>query len=161
MRNILPKILFGFAALLIIAAFAETNYAQRRIGRVYYSKQSIENLLERIEERSDKFSGALNKSLDRSRLDGTRAEDNILERARDLEDRTDELRREFDHNDRRGETTANVRKVMLEGSRVNRVMRMRRFSPLAENSWLNLRNQLNQLARIYNLPVIGSRAYRF
>ncbi len=158
MRNNLLKISAAFVALFIVLVFTETGNAQTRRGRVV-SKQQVEQLLERIEERSDHFSNQLNKSLDRSRLDGGKAEDRIADRSRDLENATDELRREFDHNDSRGETSRNVRKSLNAAVAVNRIMLRRNFSRQAENSWVRLRAELNTLARIYGLSSVGSRMY--
>lgn len=160
MRNKSWKIFAGIAAMFILFASAEVGNAQnRRLGGV--SKQQIEQLLERIEERNDAFSNRLNKSLDRSRLDSTRAEDNITERTRELENATDELRREFDHNDTRGETSENVRKVLNTATDVNRIMNNRNFSRQTELTWTTLRAELNALARIYGAPTVGARSYRY
>ena len=161
MKNNRLNLLAGLAAFLIIATQADTNYAQRRAVRAVYSQQQVEQLLERIEERTDAFSNQLNKSLDRSRLDGTRAEDNIAERVSELENATDELRREYDHNDTRGENRPEAQKILNTATEVNRIMNIRNFSSQAENSWVRLRTELNTLARVYGLPAVGARSYRF
>jgi hypothetical protein len=159
MKNKFTKIFVSLMAMFIVLIAADTGNAQmRRIRGV--SKQQVENLLERIEERTDRFSNQLNKSLDRSRLDGGRTEDNIADRARDLENASDELRREFDFNDTRGETRTNARKVLNTATLVNRIMIRRNFSRQAETSWVNLRAEINALARIYRLPTVGARSYR-
>ncbi|MBA2621079.1 MAG: hypothetical protein H0U87_07755 [Acidobacteria bacterium] len=155
MRNKLLKTFAAFAAMFIVLAFAQTSSAQtRRYNRVQVSKQQVEQLLERIEERSDHFSNALNKSLDRSRLDGSRAEDNITARARNLENATDELRREFDHRDSHMENSTEVRKVINAARNVNRIMIRRNFSQRAEQSWVRLRSEINTLGRLYRLGAI-------
>ncbi|CAN5701555.1 hypothetical protein BH24ACI2_BH24ACI2_04280 [soil metagenome] len=161
MRNKISKLFVGLAVLLMIVALADTNYAQRRVRRPVYSQQQVEQLLERIEERSDTFSNQLNKSLDRSRLDGGATEDAITERVRELENATDELRREYDHNDTRGENRPEARNILNIATEVNRIMIRRDFSRQAENSWVRLRAELNTLARIYQLPAVGARSYRF
>jgi archaellum component FlaC len=161
MKNNLLKLFASVAAFLMFAAQAETNYAQRRASRAIYSQQQVEQLLERIEERTDAFSNQLNKSLDRSRLDGSRVEDNIAERVSELENATDELRREYDHNDTRGENRPEARKILNTATEVNRIMNLRNFSNQAENSWIRLRTELNTLASIYGLPTVGARSYRF
>jgi len=159
MKNNLLKICAVFIAMFIVLLVADTANAQTRRGRAI-SKQQMEQLLERIEERTDKFSNQLNKSLDRSRLDGGRTEDNIAERASELENSTDELRREFDHNDTKGENRPEARKILRAATLVNRIMNRRNFSRQAENSWITLRAELNALARIYGLPTVGARSYR-
>ncbi len=153
MRNNLLKIFAGFMALFIVLAFAESSSAQNRRVR-YVSKQRVENLLERIEERSDHFSNQLNKSLDRSRLDGTRAEDNITVRARHLENATDELRREYDHHDSHAENSPEVRRVFAAARAVNRIMIRRSFSRQAEQSWVRLRAEINTLGRLFRQGAI-------
>ncbi len=160
MRNNISKLFAGLAVLLMIAALADTNYAQRRVRRSGYTKEQVEQLLERIEERSDAFSNQLNKSLDRSRLDGSRAEDNITERASELENATDELRREFDHNDTRGENRPEAEKVLTTATTLDRLMRSRNFGGQTESTWAALRAELNILAKLYGLQAVGSRSYR-
>ena len=162
MKNNLLKICAVFMTMFTIMLLADTSDAQTRRGRrINISQQQMEQLLERIEERTDAFSNQLNKSLDRSRLDGSRTEDNIADRARDLENATDELRREFDHNDTRRENRPEARNILNTATEVNRIMISRNFSRQAENSWIQLRNELNALAGIYGLPVVGARTYRF
>ncbi len=159
MRNNFLKIFAVFAALFIVLLAAHTTNAQMRRGGAA-SKQQIEQLLERIEERTDHFSNRLNKSLDKSRLDGSKTEDRIADRAKDLENATDELRREFDFSDTKGETKVNARKVLNAAAAVNRIMNRRNFSRVAENSWVTLRAELNTLAGIYGLAPVGSGASR-
>ena len=155
MRNKLLKTFAAFAVMFIVLAFAQTSSAQtRRSNRVRVSKQQVEQLLERIEERSDHFSNSLNKSLDRSRIDGSRAEDNITARARDLENATDELRREFDHHDSHMENAPEVRKVINAARVVNGIMVRRNFSRQTEQSWVRLRGEINTLARLFRIGAI-------
>jgi hypothetical protein len=156
MKNKLTKVFLSLMAMFIVLLAADTGNAQMRRSRAV-SKQQIENLLERIEERTDRFSNRLNKSLDRSRLNGTRTEDNITVHATRLENAADELRREFDFNDTRGETRQNARKVLNAAKVVNRIMIRRSFSREAETLWVNLRAEINTLARIYGLPGISAR----
>ncbi len=161
MSSNLSKLFAGFAAFVIIATFATANYAQRGVRRGGYTKQQVEQLLERIEERTDAFANQLNKSLDRSRLDGTRAEDNIAERVSELENATDELRREYDHRDTRGENKPEARKILNTATEVNRIMNRRVFNRQTENSWINLRAELNTLAKNFGLPAVGAKSYKF
>lgn len=161
MKNKIFSTLTVLSVFFVVLLLAETASAQPRRARANaFSRQYVEQLLERIEERSDAFANQLNKSLDRSRLDSTRAEDNIAERVADLENSTDELRREYDHNDTRGENLAEARKIMRNATVVDRIMRRRSFSRLAESNWLRLRAELNTLARVYSIPAVGARGYR-
>ncbi len=158
MKNKFTKVFLSLMAMFIVLLAADTGNAQVRRGRAV-SNQQIEQLVKRIEDRTDRFSNQLNKSLDRSRLDGGRTEDRITERATDLENATDELGREFNYRDRRN-NIENARKVLNAATVVNRIMIRRNFSRQAETSWVNLRAEINALARIYRLPTVGARSYR-
>ncbi len=162
MKINLLKICAVLMAMVTIMVLADTSSAQMRRGgrRLSISQQQMEQLLERIEERTDHFSNQLNKSLDRSRLDGSKTEDNIADRAKDLENATDELRREFDHHDTRGENRPEAQKILNAATRINRIMLRRNFSQQSENSWIRLRGELNTLAGLYGLPTVGSKTYR-
>jgi hypothetical protein len=160
MRNIFWKIITGTTAITFLLALAGDGVAQIRRGRVV-SKQQVEQLLERIEERNDAFTKRFDEALDDSNLDTTRIEERYTDRSRDLENATDELRREFDHNDSRGETSENVNKVLNIATEINRIMNTRNFGSQTESTWAALRNELNALARIYGLPLVGARSYRF
>jgi hypothetical protein len=160
MRKKILNFLTVFCVAFAVLIMANSTDAQnRRVRGNVYSKQYVEQLLERIEERSDDFTKIFDEALDDSRLDTTRTEENYTDRARDLENATDELRREFDHDDTRGETRENVRKVLSAASVVNRIMASRNFGVAAETSWTRFRAELNTLARIYNMPGVGARTY--
>ncbi|HEX8637916.1 MAG TPA: hypothetical protein VF692_07640 [Pyrinomonadaceae bacterium] len=160
MRNKSWKIFAGITAMFILLAFADAADAQTRQIRAV-SKQQVEQLLERIEERNDAFTKSFDEALDNSNLDTTRTEENFTDRSRDLENATDELRREFDHNDSRGETSENVRKVLNIATDINRIMNSRNFGRQTESTWTTLRAELNALARIYGVPLVGARSYGY
>lgn len=154
------KLFTGLAALLMVLALADASYAQRRARGRNYTKAQVENIIGRVEERVDNFVERIDKSLDNSRLDGTRREDNINARAKDLERATDELRREFNRRDGWIENKDEVRRCLNIANDINGVMRRRRFNQETENNWERVRYELNTLAKVYNLPNVGSGAYR-
>ena len=160
MNKKLTKLFTGFVMLLIVLALANASYAQRRARGKNVSKEQVENIIERVEERVDNFAGRIDESLDNSRLDGTRQEDTINNRAKDLEKATDELRREFDHGDRWVENKDEVRKCLNIANDINAVMKRRKFNRETENNWERVRYELNTLAKVFNLPTVGSRAYQ-
>lgn len=158
-KNLL-KSFIGLAAIFMILSLAETNYAQRRSRLKVNSKQRIEDLIKRIEENTDSFVKSYDEALDDSRLNGTRREDRYTDLARNFEHSTDELRREFDHDKASSQVRVNVRKCLNAASVVNRIMKSRNFGRQTESAWIRLRAELNNLAGIYRLPGVGSRAYR-
>lgn len=152
--------LFFFAAILTVTVSTATEAsAQMRNRQNRIAKAQVDRIIKNVEQRTDVFVKQFDKSLDNSRLNGTRREDNLNQRARDLESATDELRREFDRRDRWDENRDEVSKCINIASDINVAMRNRRFNRATENNWANVRSELNELARVYGLPRIGG-AYR-
>lgn len=155
MKKVLLSSLLGLFAFFSVLVLADTAAAQRPgWANRRYNRGNIDRLIRNVEQRTDVFVGQIDKGLDRSRLDGTRREDNLNERAKDLERVTDELRSDFD---RRGEnwweTRDNVQRTLSIASGIDTAMRNRNLGrgSGAEANWRNVRRELNTLARAYNL----------
>ena len=145
-------------ALLILSAPAEAQ--RRRAPRQRgYTKMQVNQIIKRVEERSDRFVRLFDRSLDRSRLDGTNREDRLNESARNLETALDELRREFDRKENYVETRPEVRRCLDIATNINVAMRGRRLGAETERQWALLRSELNTLADVYGLPFVGSSQY--
>jgi hypothetical protein len=152
-------ILAVVCAVLILSVPGE---AQRRRGTPRqrgYTKTEVDQIIKRVEERSDRFVKLFDKSLDRSRLNGTEREDRLNEYARNLETALDELRREFDRKESYVETRPEVRRCLNVATDINVAMRNRRLGGETERQWAQLRSELNTLADVYTLPPVGSSAY--
>ncbi len=135
------------------------SYTTSGYGGNNLNKAQVDHLIKNLETRVDRFIVQFNDSLDNSRLNNTRREDNLNRRARDLEAATDELRREFDRRDVWIENKDEVRKCLDIASDVEVAMRNRRFSSATENNWRAVRAELNVLAKVYGLPLVGG-AYK-
>ncbi len=109
---------------------------------------STQQILNRIEDRTDRFRDSLDSALDDSRLNGSNREDNINQFVRDFEQATDRLRDRFDRGQR---ITADVQEVLNRASRIDNLMRRRRLGSNVEREWVSLRQDLNELARISNV----------
>lgn len=123
--------------------------SDRRWGNT--NKRAVENLIKRVENRTDNFKDQVDRALDHSRLDGSRREDNINELAKRFESATDELRREFDRSDSLRENRDEVQRMVSAASNVNRALRRSRLGNGVQNSWRILRNEVNALARVYGV----------
>ena len=155
MRKSISKLIIAGFALCMLAAIAVPGQAQqyRRVYRNrYYTKIQVERIIRRVENQSDRFVGSFDSALDRSRLDGTAREDNLNQRARNLENDIDSLRQEFDRTDRYQDTRSRVSRVLNTAEGINAVMHRRRLGGNAERLWAQLRVELNVLASVYNLP---------
>lgn len=146
------------AALFSVLILANDADAQNR--RAAYTKRDVDRIINRVEQRVDVFVRQFDASLDRSRLNGKRREDVLNSRARALESATDELRRDFDRRDRWIENRDEVRRCLNIAADIQVAMRNRKLGRATENNWRNVQYELNTLARVYNLPAIGSGSYR-
>jgi len=111
--------------------------------------REVERILKRIEQQSDRFRSALDSSLDKSRFNGTRQEDDINRFVKEFYERTKKLRDHFDHHK---STSADVEDVLERGASIDSFMRrnpLRRNKALRE--WEQLRGNLDELAQVYNV----------
>jgi len=113
------------------------------------SDKEVERTLRQIEQQSDRFRSALDSSLDKSRLNGTREEDDINRFVKEFYERTKTLREHFDHHK---STSADVQAVLDRAASIDSFMRrnpMRKNNAIRE--WERLRGNLDELAQIYNV----------
>ncbi|HYN86039.1 MAG TPA: YMGG-like glycine zipper-containing protein [Pyrinomonadaceae bacterium] len=116
-------------------------------GRAYrLTDREVNRIIARIETNTDRFRASVDRGLDRSRYDGTRAEDNINDFIRDFEASTDQLRSRFNGNTSVDEDVINV---LQRAASIDRFMRDNQLPVRAENDWTLVRNDLNALADAY------------
>jgi hypothetical protein len=137
---------FSLALVLSLACIGITAEAQRRT----YSgtDQQVRQLITRIESRTNVFRSDLGARLDRSRIDGTRQEDDINQMVGDFETATNRLRDRFDS---RRSVSADVQSVLDQAALIDSFMQRNRLGARAERDWANLRLDLNELARVYGV----------
>ena len=141
--------LFVLALMLTAPGLAQGRYR----GRVY-SKADVDRIIKRVEDRSDAFQKMVDRNLDRSRLNGSKREDNINDQVKDLEKALDDLRREFDRKDSFRETRREVERVMSEADEVNALMKRLRFDASVEREWQLVKADLNKLAGVFELRLL-------
>jgi hypothetical protein len=152
MGKYISKIFMAAIALFMVAVASVPAEAQgRRYRGRGYTKAQVEQIIRRLENQSDRFVRSFDRSLDNSRADGTVREDNLNQRARDLENALDVLRQEFDRTDRYQDTRSQVSGVMNVAEDINRAVRNRRLRGNTERLWSRVRSELNALASVYNL----------
>ena len=139
-------------ALMLLAGYANLALAQRPYR---LSEGDVRGLIDRLERDSDQFRQSLDSSLDRSRLDGSRAEDRINDFVKDFEASTDRLKDRFD-DDR--SASATVQEVLERGARIDRFVTDHRLTGRAYDDWRRVRTDLDELASAYSVawtwPVI-------
>lgn len=112
--------------------------------------KQVEELIHRIEAQSDVFRKSLDAALDQSRLDGTRREDDVNAFVKEFYKETKRL---HDHFDAHKSTAGDVQTVLNRAAQIDQFMRRNRLKRdrEAQREWLQLRAQLDELARLYNV----------
>jgi hypothetical protein len=147
------------ALILAVAGVSMTAQAQRP----YRNDRAVRQILNRIDNRTTQFRSSLDAALDRSRLDGTRREDNINQFVQDFDQSIARLRERFNN---RSETTADVQEVLNAATRIDNFMRRNRLNADVQNNWIAVRSDVGQLATAYNInwdwntqPTYGQGGY--
>jgi DNA repair exonuclease SbcCD ATPase subunit len=112
------------------------------------SDEQLKNLLGRIEKGADRFRDSLKDALSRSRLDDTRAEDNINQFVKDFEEATDRLEGRFDSKQ---SADSDAEEVLRRAARIDNFMTRNRLTPRALDDWMQLRRNLDELATAYGV----------
>ena len=112
------------------------------------SDQQIGQLLTRTKTSADRFRRSLDRAGDRSRIDGTREDNNITQFVEDFAETTNHL---SDHFDRRQVVTNDIEDVLRRSVSIDSFMQRHQLAAQAENDWLAVRRDLDDLARAYNV----------
>lgn len=141
--------IYGFLTMAFLAVFiGNVSEAPAQVRSYRVSDAQVQTLLTRIETRTDAFRRTVDRRLDNSRQNGTRAEDNITQLVTDFENATDSLRRNFDERD---SIAGDVEEVLRTASVIDSFMRNNRQAVGVERQWSLLRTDLNTLANYYRV----------
>jgi hypothetical protein len=105
--------------------------------------------MHRLKKDSDRFRKSLDSSLDRSRLDGTKREDNINAFVKDFDKESARLYDRFkDHKS----VGSDVQTVLDRAAEIERFMHNHQFrNGHAERDWSSVRADLDELAQDYSV----------
>src|SRR6516164_2912225 len=73
----------------------------------------------------------------------------------DLNKSTNRLRRKFDATEKWIETKSQVERVVEDGRKINQVVARGKYGSDVAKLWSTLRNNINDLARAYNVTPLG------
>lgn len=141
------RIFTSLAIVVLLSGIA--TIAQAQYQRPYYANdRTVQQLIRRIETRTNNFKVSLDRALDRSRLDDTRREDNINQLVSGFEQATNQLRDRF--NARRS-AISDVQMVLDRAAWIDNFMQRHALATAAERQWNLLRSDLNTLASYYRV----------
>jgi hypothetical protein len=146
MRQVILTALVFVIAGVGLPAQAQYNTQGQYGNRA--TQRSVRQLISRIEQRTVTFRTSLDSSLDRSRIDGTRREDNINQFILDFQGAVSNLRVRFNQRQAVG---ADVQEVLNRAATINDFMLRNRLRARAESDWAALRQDLDELARTYSV----------
>src|SRR5947209_1042990 len=143
-------------SLILVMALAGVSATAQIRRRAYTgTTASVRQLIRQIEIRTGTFRNTLDTTLDRSRYDGTRAEDDINRFVSDFQNSVSNLHERFDQG---VSTSADARVVIDRASVIEDFVMRNNLNVRVRNDWFMLRRDLNDLARAYGIP--GVRAVR-
>lgn len=139
-QHILPVII-----MLVLGTVGVQAQTQRTYQGTF---QSVRQLIVRIENRATRFRGDLNIAVDNSRINNTRAEDNISLFVTEFDGAVRHLHQRFD---RRQSTATDAQEVLNRAAQIENFLRRRQLDTRVQSSWTLLRTDLDQLARAYGI----------
>jgi hypothetical protein len=148
MRHLPNKIAVAILGLSLLIGVSMAAAATAQAQQPYrVSDRQISDLLRRLERNSERFRRSLDASLDRSRRDGTQAEDEINAFVRDFDNAVEQLRDRF--NGRRS-VAGDVETVLQKAVFIDNFV----GSPAAagaRNDWSLVKTDLDALATAYGV----------
>lgn len=110
--------------------------------------KDVERILHRIEDQSHRFKSSLDSALDRSRLNGTRREDDVNQFIKEFDNEVKRLHDRFaDHKS----VAADVQAVLDRAARIDEFMARRQLGGRAESDWSTLKANLDELSQAYSV----------
>jgi hypothetical protein len=141
------KILFILIAVFTINLTSAIN-SQAQIRPYTGTDAQIQNLLSRIETRTDAYRRSMTTALDTTSLNGTDSEDMVMNYISEFETSTDALKDKFDS---RRSVDSDVQDVLNRAAYINQFMQNNRLTTAAQSNWNYIRTDLNTLARYYDV----------
>lgn len=129
------------AVLAFVIISTGSTLAQRQ-----WYRGNVRDIIRDLESDTDHFKSSLDNALDHTRLNGSRAEDEINEHVKRFEEATDRLR---ERSEDREYAPNLAREVLNRGRSINQFMIRHRLGGKAESDWARVRNDLNRLANSY------------
>jgi len=138
----MKRILFVFLSTIVVMLGVST------IANAQWFRGNLKETLRRLEEDTDRFTKSLDSDLDRSALNGTRAEDEINRYVHQFEEATDHLKNRYDD---REASPGLAREVLGRGRSIDGFMRRHRPGGRSMADWSRVRQSLDRLATAYRI----------
>ena len=114
----------------------------------------VAGIIADCEQRTNEFTVALKRNLDRSPLDGTRREDRLNQNASKLEHAMNRLRDSWNADRDFERSRRHLRVALSAGQDIHRTMSKHQLRGHVQREWDVVRNELNRLAEVFKEPKI-------
>ena len=132
----------------------DANSTAQQSGRASTAQQSGRASGRRGTANTDSR-GTANANTDSRKATAQSGKDELDDALGDLNSSTNRLRRKFDATDKWMETKAQVERVVDDGRKINQVVARGKYGSDVAKLWATLRNNINDLARAYNVAPLG------
>ncbi len=149
---------FAFALLVLslpVIASAQWRDNNRRNDDYYGNNRNNRNnsnlnsTIKNLKNRSRDFARRLDRELDRSRIDGSRREDQINALASDFVKATNRLDNEYDNSRDYNRSQDEVQRVLQLGSQLDSAINRGRLNNNIRSDWNRIRQDLRTLSNAY------------
>jgi hypothetical protein len=163
-RTIIPTVILAAFIVLSLPAMAAAQgynpwWQERDNGRDNsrrsddynrYQRERLRNSARRVNDLSRQFERDLDRTLDRSRFDGSFREDRINDVARDFRNAADDFKDRLGDARNLYRSTGAARNLLQLGARIDRIMSRVRFSDSrAVSDWAHIRQELRVISDAY------------
>jgi hypothetical protein len=135
--------------IVLLAAQTQSGFSQNPDIRGRGGDYTVRNLdaaVNRLARGSKPFVKILDRELDRSRLDGTRLEDEINSKAKSFRDSAIRFEKAYRRGARDRQLLYHAQRMLDHGADLNRMLRRGEISPTVDNEWSRIYQDLIEVA---------------
>jgi len=114
-----------------------------------YDERYVRDSIHRLDRLAKDFEREVDRTLDRSRRDGTRREDQVNARANQFRDAVGDLKSEFGNGRDLNRSRDEAQRVFQEARQVERIGFGRGSNGRVASLWSQIRQELNVIANVY------------
>jgi hypothetical protein len=162
-QNTLKFSIFAAAALAlclpVIAAaqwggYPDNRYPSRNGGNGRYDDRYVKDSVHRLDRLAKDFENDMDRALDRSRVDGTRREDEINSRVHDFRRAVGDLKSRVGNGRDLNRSVNEAQRVLNLADQIDRVG-ARRLDSRTASEWSQIQSELRNISDIYGLGYRG------
>jgi hypothetical protein len=165
-RKFVPTFfVFAIAALCLpVVASAQyggygNNGSYDRNDRNNNYDRGLKDAIKRVKDRSGDFRKHLDRSLDRSRINGSNREDQINDLADQFHDAADRLKDSYGNGRNYGNGQEEAQRLVELGNRIDRVLNRVPVDSRGQSDWYQIRGDLSYIANAYGINDRGNGGY--